>query len=108
MTAGKHPTDEIDRTRRQLVRGAGVGAALLSIGSTVLEANAAPEAEAANRPAAVDDIRGALRHEGSIAADATRLPPPITRDHAVHHEIELEAREVEASLASGARFVFMT
>jgi nitrite reductase (NO-forming) len=44
----------------------------------------------------------------TVAADPTRLPPPIHRSHAMHHEVTLEAQEVRASLADGSEFTFMT
>jgi len=44
----------------------------------------------------------------TVAADPTRIPPPIHRDRGIHHEVTLEAREFRASLADGAEFVFMT
>jgi len=44
----------------------------------------------------------------TVAADPTRVPPPIHRSHAIHHEVTLEAREVRARLADGCEFTFMT
>ncbi len=96
--------------RRGFIRRAGaVGAAFLGVAALASDLRA----QTAPAPAGlvdVDgrDIRGARLKADSVMADATRLPPPITRDHAIHHDIELEAREVEAKLDDDARFTFMT
>jgi nitrite reductase (NO-forming) len=43
-----------------------------------------------------------------VVADPTKIPPPIRRDHAMHHDITLEAREVVAEIEPGATFKYMT
>ncbi|HJU29784.1 MAG TPA: copper-containing nitrite reductase, partial [Candidatus Binataceae bacterium] len=43
-----------------------------------------------------------------VAAVPTRIPSPIERDHSIHHEIMLEALEVEAEIEPGAKFDYMT
>ncbi len=101
---------QVDMGRRQFMRAAGTGAVLL--GATGLIGSARAQASHSQgtglATASRRDVRGALRRADSVAADATRLPAPITRDHAVHHEIELVARQVVAQLDSGAHFEFMT
>lgn len=44
----------------------------------------------------------------TVVADPSAIPPPIRRDHALHHDLMLEAREVRARLADGSEFGFMT
>ncbi len=45
---------------------------------------------------------------GPVAADPTKIPPPIMRSHSIHHDIVLEARQVEGQLDQGTTFNFMT
>lgn len=44
----------------------------------------------------------------TVAANPTRVPAPIHRTVAIHHDVTLEAREVRATLADGSEFDFMT
>lgn len=43
-----------------------------------------------------------------VIADPTNIPPPIHRDHAVHHDVNLIAQEVVAEIEPGATFPYMT
>lgn len=43
-----------------------------------------------------------------VVANPTNIPPPIKRDHPVHHDVTLEAREVIAEIEPGATFRYMT
>ncbi|HYW03686.1 MAG TPA: copper-containing nitrite reductase [Gammaproteobacteria bacterium] len=97
----------VDLDRRRFMRAAGTGAVLLGVGGLMGNAHA-QTADSGLVTASAGDIRGALRRADSVAADADRLPPPISRDHAIHHDIELVARQVVAKLDSGASFEFMT
>jgi len=112
-------TNEMERAptdinRRGFLRQAGAaGVALLGVSALTPEVRAEGAdrgAGAGGEPVAAAEpgIRGARLNASSVMGDATQLPPPITRDHAVHHEIEIEAREVEAELDAGTRFTFMT
>ncbi len=105
MTEKRVAAGPVDSGRRRFMHRAGVGAVLLGVSGLAPDASA-EFAQAGT--AAAGDISVALRKDGTVAADATRLPPPITRDRAVHHDIEIEAREVEATLDTGITFTFMT
>jgi nitrite reductase (NO-forming) len=43
-----------------------------------------------------------------VAADPTKIPAPIHRNHAITHEVTLEAKEVTARIESGVVFKYMT
>lgn len=43
-----------------------------------------------------------------IAADPTKIPPPIHRSHAITHNITLEAKEVTAEIEPNVIFKYMT
>lgn len=109
MTTDKHPVDDpsavLDASRRRFVGAAGAGALVLGLGGLAMRQPAYAQAAAA---IGADTISGTVLHADTVVADPTRLPPPIHRAHAVHHDIRLEAREVRASLANGAEFAFMT
>ncbi|MEJ2653064.1 MAG: copper-containing nitrite reductase [Gammaproteobacteria bacterium] len=113
MTVKTLNTEQINPGRRRFIKSTGAGAAILGVGGLI--SNAAVEAaQIADSPRAGlstrygQDILGARLRADSVSADASRLPPPVTRDHAIHHDIEIEAREVEAKLDSGTTFTFMT
>lgn len=91
----------IDGGRRRLLRATGAGAWLAGL----LGAGWRPARAATARQ---DDIVGSTVSAATVAAQPQRIPAPIHRDHALLHHIELVAREVEAEIAPGARFVFMT
>lgn len=95
----------LDASRRQFLGGAGTGMLLAGLvgGAAASPARAASAAVPPVAPRVVLANRVAR-----IAGDPARLPPPIRRSHAVHHDITLEAREVRARLADGAEFTFMT
>ncbi|AWN17936.1 Copper-containing nitrite reductase [Salinisphaera sp. LB1] len=97
-----------DLARRQFLRIAGAGAVLLSATGGLLRGASAATPSTPARTSDSDAGSEILGVGNSIAADARRVPQPITRDHAVHHDIELMAREVTACLDNGARFDFMT
>jgi nitrite reductase (NO-forming) len=106
-------THQVDLDRRGFMRRVGAGAALVGMGTALPDLAAAAEhrgkrSGVASASVAWHDAGPVLQQSDTVAADPTRIPPPITRDHAMHHEIEIEAREVEASLDAGARFTFMT
>jgi len=90
-------------SRRQLFRWMGVGAALL--GLRVTDSIAASDSKAVET-AATAVARSRLGR--GVVADPTQLPPPITRDHALHHKVELEAREGDGEIEPGAKFSHMT
>jgi nitrite reductase (NO-forming) len=79
-------------TRRDFLTAAGAGAVLVGVASSVV------------RPARADE----LIHTATVAADPGALPPPIRRNHPVHHDVALEAREVRARLDDGSEFGYMT
>jgi nitrite reductase (NO-forming) len=98
----------IDPHRRRFLRTAGIGMTLMSAaGGLIPKALAATSDEQGQQGAGtVESTR--LGPANSVAADATRIPAPITRDHAAHHDIELRAQEIEANVDDGATFGFMT
>jgi nitrite reductase (NO-forming) len=95
-------------SRRELFRVMGVGAALVGISAT--SAVAAPNSQssgASPHPAPLAASAPSPIARG-VVADPTRIPPPIKRSHPTHHEITLEAREVDAEIEPGAKFSYMT
>ena len=95
-------SQRMDLSRRRFLGRTGEGvllAGLLGAVTVSPAARAAGDGPAAVMPAA---------SLPTVAADPTRLPPPIHRSHAAHHEIVLEAQEVRARLSDGSQFVFMT
>lgn len=88
-------------SRRSLVHALPLGAvSFAATGGLIRTAAAAPAAAptiAASRPIA-----------GRVAADPARLPPPIRRDHPIHHRIVLETYDVVAEIRPGTTFRFMT
>lgn len=93
--------ERIDIGRRSLFRLLVAGAATLGIAKVGwplgLEAAQADE----KGPTLADP-------HAKVVANPTHIPPPIKRDHAVHHDITLEAREVVAEIEPGATFKYMT
>lgn len=89
--------------RRSVIRALPMGAVgFAAAGGLIHAATAAPAAGAAPHPAAP------AHPLARVAADPTRLPPPIRRNHPIHHQLSLEAREVAAELRPGTSFRFMT
>jgi len=92
--------EQIPIGRRTLFRLLGTGAAMLGVAKIGwplgLETAQAAEKTAPNHTLA------------RVVANPTNIPPPIKRDHIVHHDITLEAREVVAEIAPGATFKYMT
>jgi len=87
--------------RRAVFRLLGAGAAIIGVAKTgwplgLETAQAAEETPAPNRSM----VR--------VVANPANIPPPIKRDHPMHHDITLEAREVVAEIAPGATFKYMT
>ncbi|MGH7907079.1 MAG: copper-containing nitrite reductase [Candidatus Binataceae bacterium] len=92
-------------TRRELLRCFGAGAALFGVGGTSAFAASDTESSSlASHPAAAAPVHPPR----GVVAVPTRLPPPIKRSHPVHHEIALEALEVEAEIEPGAKYDYMT
>ncbi len=108
MTKDRKNTPE-DPSRRHFVSSAGTGALLLGLSGIAMSHRvfAAGRSLAGEYPQQ-DDFAGNILHADTVVADPARLPPPIHRQHSIHHEIELEAREVRAKLDDGTEFVFMT
>ena len=107
MTRHKFDGYAIDTSRRNFLGNAGTGALLAGVlGATAMSRGArAAASSAGGMSMQMAPASGSLH---TVAADPTRIPPPIHRDRAIHHEVTLEAREFRASLADGAEFVFMT
>jgi len=94
-------------TRRQLLSILGAGATLLGIGAT--DRLAAAEVKSVSGGSEQGGAASSAAKGGrGVVADPNRIPPPIKRDHSIHQEIELEAREVEAEIEPGASFSYMT
>jgi hypothetical protein len=90
-------------SRRQLLRILGTGAALFGVGAANAVAAAGDgSASAGQGPAAPANL--APKSARGVVAVPTKIPPPIERDHSMHHEIALEALEVEAEIEPGAKF----
>jgi len=87
--------------RRTMLRLIGVNVATLGMARLTwwMLPGAAQAAE--EKPAAAPKL-------ASVVADPTNIPPPIHRNHAVHHDVELVAREVLAEIEPGASFPYMT
>ncbi len=95
-------------SRRELFRVMGVGAALVGISVAGAVAASSSESSGANpHPAALATSVPSSIARG-VVADPARIPPPIKRSHPIHHEITLEAREVDAEIEPGAKFSYMT
>ncbi len=103
----KPKSDSFDANRRNFMFGTGAallaGALLPSVAETKTSGDSGRLITVAH-----PDMDGALRIHDSVAADAAQLPPPITRDHSMHHDIEIEAIQVEAKLDADTTFSFMT
>ena len=97
--------EKIDASRRALFRDLGAGSAALALsGMFAAGARAAGTTAVSSGPVA----SGPASAGRFLVADPTRIPPPINRDHAVHHAISLTAQEYKAELSPGAKFYFMT
>jgi nitrite reductase (NO-forming) len=95
-------------SRRELFRVMGAGAALLSIGASgAVAASNSESGDARPQPAASTTSAPSPIARG-VVADPTRIPPPIGRSHPIHHEITLEAREIDSEIEPGATFSYMT
>ena len=99
-------TENFNMERRHFLYGAGAAFLAGNILPSVVEAKGNRKSSLVT--ASKQDFKGALLKKNTVSADATRLPPPITRSHSIHHEIELEALQVEANLDNGTKFSFMT
>ena len=94
-------------SRRQLLRILGTGAALFGVGAAnAVTAAGDGSASADQGPAALSSLPP--KSARGVVAVPTKIPPPIERDHPIHHEIALEAVEVEAEIEPGAKFDYMT
>ncbi|HJU09510.1 MAG TPA: multicopper oxidase domain-containing protein, partial [Candidatus Binataceae bacterium] len=92
-------------SRRELFRVLGASMALLGIGGARAMAASTVESSDASPSTAV---AGSILPGHGVAADPTRIPPPISRTHSVHHDIIFEGREIEAEIEPGAKFSYMT
>ncbi|MGH7934884.1 MAG: copper-containing nitrite reductase [Candidatus Binataceae bacterium] len=92
-------------SRRELFRILGTGAALLGLGTTSAIAASTHKSGGGDSHSIVATPAQPGR---GVVADPTRLPPPIKRQHSVHQEVVLEAREVEAEIEPGVKFDYMT
>jgi nitrite reductase (NO-forming) len=92
-------------SRREFLSGAGAGVIVAGLVGAATRAAHAAAATTAAPPLPAGTLGPRL---ATVAADPTRVPPPIRRSHAMHHELVLEAREVRAMLADGCEFMFMT
>lgn len=91
-------------TRRELFRVLGTGAALLGIGASGVIAASSNESggiAAATATAPAQSGRG-------VVGVPTQIPPPISRNHPIHHEINFEGREIDGEIEPGAKFTYMT
>ncbi len=94
---------QAEHARRRFLKATGGVALLAGLGPA-----GALQAAEPDRTAHQKDFLGATVKTDTVAAMPGRIPAPIHRDHPVVHHIELVAREVEAEIAPGVRFVFMT
>ena len=93
-------------SRRELFRLLGVGAALAGLGAS--RSFAAPDSEALDKGSHPVGRGIPLSENRGVVAVPTKIPAPIKRSHAIHNEIEIEAREVDAEIEPGAKFSYMT
>jgi len=93
-------------SRRELFRLLGVGAALAGLGAS--RSFAAPDTEALDKGSHPVGRGIPLSENRGVVAVPTKIPAPIKRSHAIHNEIEIEAREVDAEIEPGAKFSYMT
>jgi nitrite reductase (NO-forming) len=91
-------------SRRELFRLLGAGAALLGIDASAFAASG----RESDRSAAPTAATTATLSGRGVVADPTDIPPPIKRGHPIHHEIALEALEVEGEIEPGAKYDYMT
>ena len=91
-------------SRRKLFRILGTEAALFGLGATNAIAASSRESSSKAHSTAVTSAQPGR----GVVADPTRLPSPIKRQHSVHHEVTLEAREVAAEIEPGVKFNYMT
>jgi nitrite reductase (NO-forming) len=91
-------------SRRELFRILGTEAALFGLGAT--NAIAASSRESSSKGS--HSTATSARPGRGVVADPTRFPSPIKRQHSVHHEVKLEAREVEAEIEPDVKFNYMT
>ena len=94
-------------TRRALFRGfrdGAMAAALASIGLPLSAAEAAssPETRRTDNPASE------VKPGKPVVADPIAIPPPIHRNHGVHHDLKLIVDEHYAEIAPGVLFRFLT
>lgn len=90
-------------SRRDLFRGAGAG-----VGAAVVGSLALPTMFKAAHAAQTTSAGEASEQFPSVVADPTDIPAPIHRDHAVHHDVKLVARELTAEIELGVQFQFLT
>lgn len=95
-------------SRRELLRVMGLGATLVGISATGAVAASSGESKGASPHPASPAASASSPILRGVVADPTRIPPPIKRSHSIHHEITLEAREVDAEIEPGAKFSYMT
>lgn len=98
-------------SRRSFFETIGKGGAALAIGSALVpfrEVLAADKdkAEHTAKKAVATTTHGASRRH--VVADPTHIPPPIDRNHALHHDLTLDIHETVAELANGIQYHFMT
>jgi nitrite reductase (NO-forming) len=100
-------------TRRTFIRGIGVGAlagALGGVGGERMWIGRAAKAVARTGPSAQDTVAAAKYALTSqrVAADPTKLPPPIGRRGPKRVEVKLEVQEVVAEIEPGVAFSYLT
>jgi nitrite reductase (NO-forming) len=83
----------------------GTGAALLGIGATSAIAASSNESIGMRAPTPATSLVPPNR---GVVGDPTQIPPPIKRDHSIHHEVIFDGQEVEAEIEPGATFSYMT
>jgi nitrite reductase (NO-forming) len=92
-------------SRRELFGMLGTGTVLLGTGAARAIAASGSESNGTAPPLAPAAHAPSVR---GVVAEPAQIPPPIKRDHPVHHEITFAAREVEGEIEPGAKFSYMT
>ncbi len=95
-------------TRRRLLQMFQASAATLAVGQLAGSAGGKGATQLALQSAEAAGMPEAKSSGASVVADPTRIPPPIHRDHPIHHDVVLNIKEVTAEIAPGAQFDFMT
>jgi len=100
----------MDLSRRELLWMLGSGATLLGAAAAAQAATPVSAPSSALTPAAAGGVEAPSGKISTVPvmSDPTKIPPPISRNHSVHHQVEFEAVEALGEIEPGAPFTYMT